>query len=107
MLWRVVLGLTLHASVVHSLPPEAIRPSQACRLVGVDCERDPAAKRALQSTTMLLNVGNEQEDSCRQPVPDMLPAADPSYSSDTRDHLLVVSRYDERLDWIAELLEER
>jgi len=56
---------------------------------------------------MLLNVGNEQEDSCRQPVPDMLPAADPSYSSDTRDHLLVVSRYDERLDWIAELLEER
>ena len=106
MLWRVVLGLTLHASVVHSLPPEAVRPSQACRLVGVDCERDPAAKRVLQSSTMLLNVGNEEEDACRQPVPAMLPAADPSYSSDKRDHLLVVSRYDERLDWIAELLEE-
>ena len=106
MLRPVLLGLALHASVVHSLPPEAVRPSQECRMVGVDCDRDPAAKRALQSTTMLLNVGNE-EDPCTQPVPPMLPAADPSYSSDEHDHLLVISRYDERLDWIAELLEER
>ena len=106
LLRRVLLGLALHASVVDSLPPEAVRPSQECRMVGVDCDRDPAAKRALRSTTMLLNVGNE-EDPCRQPVPPMLPAADPSYSSDEHDHLLVISRYDERLDWIAELLEER
>ena len=89
----LLLGLVLHASVgVHSLPPEAVRPSDA--------------KRALQARTMLLNVGSEEGDPCRRPVPPMLPAADPSYSSDKRDHLLVVSRYDERLDWISELLEE-
>ena len=36
----------------------------------------------------------------------MQPAMDPSYSSKKRDHLLLVARYDEHLDWIGELLDQ-
>jgi hypothetical protein len=48
----------------------------------------------------------QDQDECRLPVPDIQPVADPAYSdrSGKNDHLLLVSRYDEHLDWLVDLL---
>jgi len=59
---------------------------------------------ALQSTMQLL--AGSGEEPCRQPVLPMQPATDAAYSSEKHDHLLLVARYDERLDWLGELLDQ-